>query len=205
MESTAQIIPAFAGATSLLAPEGRADFLVRHPLLSRNARKLAGQWLEAAGERMIPRKRDLRPECIGRALANILIYEYESREMIRFRLAGSAFRVIHGKELTGTNFLDLIPEAGRHAASLRLHSMIGHPCGITVVNTVRFASGRKGEFRSVGLPMTDDQGVARYSIHISEYLSGRTLPSYGEVESLGAAQPAYLDLGAGIPHFDAPV
>jgi hypothetical protein len=179
--------------------------LISTPGLSPYAVQLAEHWLEISGSNVLPRKRDLRPEGLGRMLANILIYEFVDRDLIRFRLAGSSFRVVHGRELTGTNFLDMMRTGNREAASRRMFGMLNHPCAILTVSTVQFVTGRTGEFLSFGLPLTDDTGTPRYSVHVSEYMSGDTLPSYGEVETMGAVRPSYIDIGAGIPDFEPPV
>jgi hypothetical protein len=171
---------------------------------SDRAQKLLGHWLDAANGRLLPRKTDLRPEKLGRTLAYILIYDYRDRDDIHIRLAGSSFRAIHKRELTGTNFLDMTSGADRTAASARLFGMMDHPCGILATNTSTFASGMVGRFLSFGLPLADRNGQPRYSIHVSEYISGDTSSMYGGVERLAAAEARYVDIGAGVPDFKPP-
>lgn len=148
---------------------------------------------------MVPRKGDIRPEQLGRSVARIIIYDYEDRDTIRFRLAGTYFRGVHGRELTGTNFLDLMTGEDRARTSKRLFGMIGHPCGILTVDTSRFESGRAGEFLSFGLPLTDDEGRVVHSIHISDYLGSPTIPAFGKVDRMGAASSRWIDIGADVP------
>ncbi|WP_416898490.1 MAG: PAS domain-containing protein [Minwuia sp.] len=186
-------------------PDQRLEALRAANPGSSHADALARHWLEAAGGRLLPRKRDIRPERLGRALARVIIYDFEHRDMIRFRLAGSYFRSIHGRDLTGSNYLDLMRGDDRRKAAERLFRMVEHPCGILTTNTNRFEKGREGEFRAFGLPLTDDEGRVTHSIHVSDYMSGPAIPAFGKVESMGAAASTWIDIGAGVPALAPPV
>lgn len=179
--------------------ESRDDAIFEAAAGSAHATSLARHWLDATGGRLTPRKSDIRPEQLGRSVARIIIYDYVDRDTIRFRLAGTYFRSVHGRELTGTNFLALMTGEDRVRTSKRLFHMIGHPCGILTVNTSRFESGQSGEFRSFGLPLIDDEGRVTHSIHISDYLGGAPIPAFGKVDRMGAASSRWIDIGAGVP------
>lgn len=169
------------------------------------AEKLYRHWRKAAGDRIMPAKSDLRPEMLGRVLPSIVLYEYHNPELIQFRVAGSSFRAIHGRELTGTNFLDMMKGDDRRKTWNRMHALLSFPCGILTTNTALFESGSRGFYRSYGLPLADADGTPKFTIHVSEYVSGDTLPSFGKVIRMGAAEANYLDIGAGIPDFTPPI
>lgn len=190
---------------------GPQSLLVQRPqpapplgALSANAQRLLAHWRDVAGARIMPQKNDIQPETLGRVLKHILIYEYHDQDHIQIRLAGSSFRAIHGRELTGTNFLDLAKREERQKMSDRLHAQLKHPCGLFAMSTTGFASGSTGYFQAFGLPLADETGTPRFSIHVSEYLSGDALPSFGGVTSSGATSAKYVDIGAGIPDFEPP-
>jgi len=169
------------------------------------AEALARHWLQAAGDRIAPRKSDFRPELMGRFLTRVIIYEYENPGVIRFRLAGTYFREIHGRELTGTNFLDLMQGKDRQNASSRLFGMTGWPCGVHTINTSQHESGHPGEFRSFGLPITDNDGRFVHSIHVSDFLGDDAGPDPGKIRSMGAISSHWIDIGAGVPATPPPV
>lgn len=165
---------------------------------------LTEHWLEIAGGRLLPSKTDLRPEQIASALTNIFLYEFHGREHIEFRLAGSFLREVHGRELTGTNYMEMMAEPHRSRASRRLFGMMDQPCGIRVINLASFENGRTGEFSSYGLPLAGPDGSARFSIHVTGFLSGGSLPYHSRFTGMTAIEAEYIDIGAGIPDFDPP-
>lgn len=195
----------YADAGPLSDPGRRASLLLSTEFHSDSAPALVLHWLEAAGDRLAPAKADLRPEEFGAAMAMMVIFEYPDRDTVRFRLAGSYFRETHGRELTGTNFLDLMTPQDRAAARRRMVQMVERPCGLMVHNTGTYANGRTVIFKTFALPLSDDEGRCRFTIHVSEFDGDRPLPSEGDVVSMGVKSAVWIDIGAGVPEDPPPV
>lgn len=195
----------YANAGPLPDPGRRAARLLATNFHSTSAPALVLHWLEAAGQRLVPAKADLRAEEFGAAMSMMVIFEYPDRETVRFRLAGSYFRETHGRELTGTNFLDLMTPQDRAAARLRMVQMVERPCGLMVHNTGSYANGRSVIFKTFALPLTDEENRCRYTIHVSEFDGDRPLPSEGGVVSMGVESAEWIDIGAGTPEVPPPV
>lgn len=182
----------------------RSAALMDRPYLSEIGRALTRHWIDIAGDNLVPAKQHLRPELIPRTLPHIFMYEYHSPDNIQFRVAGALLREVHGRELTGTSYMDMMSEPARSRASKRLFGMVDQPCGLHVINRATFASGSTGDFRSYGLPLLDRNGQVRFSIHITEYIGEDQLPYNRVFTDMAAIHAEYVDIGAGIPDFAPP-
>ena len=74
----------------------------RAQLVVHGQRMLFDYWLEAAGSRQMPARSDIDPQGVTKLLPNIgLIDVANGLEEARFRLAGTNFHDIYGREITG--------------------------------------------------------------------------------------------------------
>lgn len=185
-------------------PAGRAEKLLAESHLTKVSRTLTSHWLDIALDELVPRKSSFRPELVAPVLANIFMYEYHGPDHIEFRVAASLLREVHGRELTGSNYMDMMDEPDRSRAARRLFGMVDHPCGILVINRATFGTGTTGDFSSYGLPMQGDDGSVRFSIHVAEFLGDGHLPYHSGITGMAAVEARYIDIGAGIPDFDPP-
>lgn len=71
------------------------------------SRELFAYWNRIRGEESAPRRSDIEPGDIRRVLADTFILEVAGSASHRVRLAGTRMCSLYGREIKGSNFLDL--------------------------------------------------------------------------------------------------
>jgi hypothetical protein len=66
-------------------------------------------WQKARGRRRLPPVTAIDPTAFPRALPTIFLLDGETVETLRVRLAGTFYRELYGREITGVRLADLIP------------------------------------------------------------------------------------------------
>lgn len=94
------------------------------------------------------------------------------------------------------------PDA-RAGAARRLFEVVGHPCGLLSTNPGQFTDNRNGRFETLSLPLADNDGLVRFSIQLSQFVSDDNRPSSGFLDDMKAVHPAFLDIGFGLPDMSA--
>ena len=189
------------------AREARRTRLCTLPRLGRKAAVLVQHWLDIAGNDLVPARADLDPSRLVPALANIAIHRFESADRIMIRLAGTKFYHAYGREITGSNYLDLVGEERREPARERLTEIIGHPCGLHTSLDYTSRGGAQGTSESLGLPLVGPDGAVDMAIYVNDRLPHQLdwETKSDQIATLTAEEPVYLDIGAGIPNKPPPV
>src|SRR6185436_10758974 len=71
------------------------------------SRELYQYWDRVRRGQPAPKRSDIEPSDIRRILADTFILEVTDRETYAIRLAGTRICALYGREIKGTNFLDL--------------------------------------------------------------------------------------------------
>ena len=114
----------------------------RAQLVIAEQRQLFEYWLERAGGRPMPARRDIRPADIPHLLPNISLIDIQrSPCRLRFRLAGTRVRDIYDREVTGL-YLEDIDWGGQAEYWRRAHARVADT-GRPAQGVVRSLRGSK--------------------------------------------------------------
>lgn len=167
---------------------------------------LARHWLDIAGTSLVPERANLDPARMTAALPNVAVHRFEAPDRIVIRLAGTEFYHAYGRELTGSNYLDLVAPDRRAQASARLHTLIQHPCGLMATLIYVSRNGTVGKSESLGLPLVGPTGAIDMAIYVNDDLphdSTWDSPN-NAINFLDAERVIFLDIGAGVPPTEPP-
>jgi hypothetical protein len=183
----------------------RRDAMVSLPFRTAGSRILAGAWLDFAGDRIAPARRDIDPARLVKVLPNIVILQYAEPETIRFRLAGTDFFTTFDREMTGQSYLELIPPDQREATRQRLFTIVRHPCGLLAVLGKEGSERDRDRLESFGLPLRNEAGEIEYTIHHADYLEPVRDIERISMDRIRAINAAWVDIGRGVPGQPAPL
>lgn len=93
-------------------------------MLQPTSQKLYAYWDRVRNGRVAPRRFEIEPAKISALLPETFIAERNGARGYRFRLAGTRICEQFGRELRGTDLLDLWADAGRRAVSSMLHTVL---------------------------------------------------------------------------------
>ena len=162
----------------------------------------ADHWIALPKTGLVPHRRDFLPERLGRALAHVVVHELMAPDDIRLRLVGSMIARAYDEEITGRNYLDMVPEERRAAASEPFFLACGTPCGMyTRMRSVAWR-GLTMERVSLGYPVRDDSGVRWfYSCSTTEPIGEPDFDfdNDGFATVTDVLDRFFLDIGAGRP------
>jgi len=164
----------------------------------------AEHWLSLRGDNMLPHVDDFFPEDVPKLLSSFVMYDLESPDMIRIRLAGSSILSRHGFNSTGTNYLDLVDKKRRKKASQAFWLLANQPCAMRVVLEHRYKSGLIAHTEALGMPMAVPEGAAPRLYYTGEEIENEwrdRMEEPGKSVYLGVVRRDFIDIGAGIPDF----
>lgn len=203
MTDTSQPVQSSTGVRRLTeaALKARAKSLSHAPTALGKSALLLDHWLDIAGADLVPHRDSLDPTRIPGALPNVVIHQIESADRIMIRLAGTAFYDVYGRELTGTNYLDLVAPNRRAQAYDRIRTVVDHPCALFTELAFTARAGVFGRAESLGLPLIGRNGVIDTIIYVNERLPMDLNPFHPNpaIETVDTLQAEFLDLGAGVP------
>lgn len=168
-------------------------------------RAFAEHWLSLRDGGLLPDVKAFKPEAVPHLLEAFVIYDLESRDMIRIRLAGSAIIARHGFNSTGTNYLDLVAPERRAKASEAFWSIASQPCGMRVVLSHEYANGLYAETEALGLPMAVPEGKPPRLYYTGQEIQNAWRLRIGETgptQKLGVLRRDFIDIGAGVPDYE---
>ena len=102
------------------------------------------------------------PARISKNLPHILVIEIGGEDNFKIRLFGTALVEALGRDLTGTNYFDLIPSAIKEKQHRHIDKIITTPaCGVSYTKTlIETEEGQVGLLsESIHLPMADETGA----------------------------------------------
>ncbi|MEQ8443362.1 MAG: PAS domain-containing protein [Alphaproteobacteria bacterium] len=164
----------------------------------------AKHWLSLRGDELLPHVKDFRPEDVPQLLSSFVIYDLESRDMIRIRLAGSAILARHGFNSTGTNYLDLVAPERRAKASEAFWLLATQPCAMRVILRHEYENGLFAQTEALGMPMGVPDGETPRLYYTGQEIENEwrlRVDETGRTRRLGVLRRDFIDIGAGVPDF----
>lgn len=162
-------------------------------------------WRGLDRDGLVPLRSAFLPEKASRLLGNIVLLEVNpataSAPMTtRIRLVGSAIRDLVDANITGLDYLDLVPD--RDFQSNHLQICLSQPCAAWSASPVIYGRGYNALVESTNFPLIDDVTghhlalVLMMEIGVDAF-KHRSI--HTPVELRPAIAKAFIDIGAGVP------
>jgi hypothetical protein len=164
--------------------------------------RLVEAWLRWRGERMLPRRIDVKLTEIARILPSIGLLEVLGADAVHIRVAGTGLRDLYGVEITGRNLKDVTAPEDWAERAARYRALGAQPCGSLYTRRDVLPQGRIVIYEGVGLPVdADDSGAKRQVIFCVAPLdrSFSLEPPTDAREIPLATEFRFIDIGAGVP------
>lgn len=113
----------------------------------------ARYWSSLPKRDFVPDRKDFDPSFSPESLPSFVILEVVDSENVRFRLVGTGEVERYGREVTGLNYLDFVPDWRRATASAAFHAVITHPCGMRATILSRSQAGQPFINETIGFPV----------------------------------------------------
>ena len=184
------------------------NFAVSEIDFSTDANALRDLWmsLPKATGNYCPKKTDFSPVALRQHLKSIFMYERESEDVMRIRVAGTRIRDYLGMETTGANQLELAPPELRPQFKEFYDNLSRFPCiGIFERISVR-KEGTEERIKTIHFPLLDNDGSATVFVgaFLSEHVPLEIDFLTGEIKnSAKEAKLTYINIGAGTPADEA--
>jgi hypothetical protein len=166
-------------------------------------RRFLDYWESLPAEGLVPRRRDIDPIALRDHLPDIILARFEDGERrLVLRLVGTGHVARWGSDLTGRNYLELIPEPVRPVAWARLRLIVDHPVGTHTFRLESYQSGRTVRMESLSLPLRGPDGPVNMMINFSREAERVVQPPslLGPGQAfVDTLETRYIDLGAGAP------
>lgn len=151
---------------------------------------------------LVPKRSAFRPELAPRLLTNLALLDVYNGETIttRVRLVGSRLRDLANMDVTGIDYLDLVPDRAYQAEHLRL--CVETPCASWAVSPVVYERGYNSLVEITHFPLTDEKTGGHIGM-VLIYEMGCELPEFRSIGKPIEMKPAmakkFIDIGAGVP------
>ncbi|MDR3499211.1 MAG: PAS domain-containing protein [Parvibaculum sp.] len=173
-------------------------------LPDRSGQSLAfeAMWRGLPRDGLVPQRSSFRPELAAKMLANLVLLEVRlgATTTTRIRLVGGVLRDLVGANVTGLDYLALVPDKDHQSGYLRRCLM--HPCASWAASPIEYERGYTGLFEITSFPLAGEEAGQYFSLaYVYEF--GSAEPGHasigGPVEVKPAVARRYIDIGAGIP------
>lgn len=172
--------------------------------LVRSVQSLAfeAMWRRLPREGLIPLRSAFKPERAARLLSNIVLLDIDPGPPVatRIRLVGGMLRNLAGVDITGRDYLDLVPDRDYQAAHLA--TCVRHPCATWSTSPIVYERGYNSLIEITNFPLTDDTTGGHIGmVLIFEIGSDKAEHKQigGPVELRPAIVKEFIDIGAGVP------
>jgi hypothetical protein len=169
-------------------------------------RVILDYWQTLRGDRLRPRRAEIDPGALRRYLPHVGLFQVQTPEFTLCRLAGSAFRLSLGFELTGRNVVHLYAPELHRAAGYRFYMMATQPCAAMLELPLKFSSGLEHPHEILILPLEPEgQGgpvvllVGMAGVDAVNWQNAAVLPQLHP-----SATFRFVDIGAGVPTASMP-
>lgn len=172
---------------------------------SADSRAFEEFWRRIRGGNLIPRRGDFNIARAARFVRDLVLMEAPApdRKSMRIRLAGERYQEIAGYNLAGRDHLEHFDHDYRDGALTTGWLMFNHPCGLWQITPMHTAKGYGQYIEVTAFPLgAGEDGIPLLLCHVR--LTGELLHTRGQRFSLDTATDFhFIDLGAGIPNWDA--
>jgi hypothetical protein len=169
--------------------------------MTEQAQRFAEHWQQLPRKQLLPSRNDFDPADVAAMLPGVSMYQFNSKQDITIRLAGTEIVHVYGQEVTGMNYLDLWPEDLRATVGEVFTAMLSQPCGLLVAMDALSRDGVTTKSISVGFPFLNNDGQANLTLFHTSNFDMPILhdPKTDPVVSLRLTRRVLLDIGAGKP------
>lgn len=151
---------------------------------------------------LCPKKSDFSIVGVITFAAEIFLSEWVSDAELRILQAGTKLDQLLGKDLTKHNIFEILPPQLLDTERTYYGNLRNKPCAGVITRQALNLKGRPFVYRTVQLPLADEEGVARYFVGAGAVLDVEQIKSeFGSVDydSIRLLERQYLDIGAGVP------
>ncbi len=120
-------------------------------------------WRDWRGGRLMPLRTAVDPTRMPRLLPYVWMASRLDAGW-RYRLAGEAVNLVHGRALRGRGPADILEAPTAAVAAARMDLMVSRPCGVYAVGLLPIRGGLAVPTERMTLPLADGDGVARHVI-----------------------------------------
>jgi hypothetical protein len=165
--------------------------------------EFAAAWRRWRGDQLLPRRSNVKRKEISRILPRVMVLEVISPDEARFRLVGTSYLEIFGVELTGLNFVNLVPPEDREVRGGRLLAMVNTPCGSYMATPDPNTSSTGNVLHTLSLPVLPnipDKPMQFFGITFGTKPMQSTSKYGADLLKNLADRFTYIDIGAGLPN-----
>ena len=167
--------------------------------VSWEARTLLEYWDAIRGTRLVPSRRDISPAAIPKLLPNVFMTEVRGPRDLRLRLVGTAHRDRLGRETTGSDALEELPEIYRESRAYMFWQVVNRPCAYYGTGLMDSVSANIPHEVLI-LPLSSAiEGDPMMLLGIMMPLGGQRWGDVSDPMLENVASERLLDIGAGIP------
>lgn len=150
-----------------------------------------------------PRKSDFSIVGIITHAAEIFMSEWNNPRDLRIIQAGTKLEQLLGKDLTSYNIFEVLPAQLLEREQEYYSNLKHHPCAGVITRQAVNLKGKPFVYRTVQLPLADDNGVPKYFVGAGAVLGIDDIEAeFGTVnfDEIELLERQYLDIGAGLPN-----
>lgn len=174
------------------------------PRFSQATNLLTEYWrsLPRHSDHLCPRKVDFSITGIVTIVAETFISEWLGPNELRILQAGTTLDRLLGKDLTKYNVFDVLPPELLADEREYYNNLRNLPCAGIITRQAKNLKGRPFVYRTVQLPLLDNNDEVRYFVGAGAVLSSDVIKDeFGQVgfDATKLLERQYLDIGAGLP------
>jgi hypothetical protein len=124
----------------------------------KNALTLFRYWQDVRGEAAAPQQRNLKPSEMKDLLPSVFVLQRFDAHHFVFRLAGTGYCSLFGREFRTQNMLGLFQGPARRYLSVALDRVVAVPCGGVMQTRAETLSGDHCSLEYLFLPLADSDG-----------------------------------------------
>lgn len=158
-------------------------------------------WQRWRGDDLLPSSDGIIAEHLGPALGHVTVLDAVSPDRVVFRLFAGWHGDMTGRDLTGQNYIEMVPEEERPTRIERLYNLTSTPCGGLGETSIVRRSGLVTPFRSLMLPVAAISTGEPMKLFAATDMYGKRPWTGDETDDPAplAHEYAYIDLGSGVP------
>ena len=169
---------------------------------ARNLVQIYKQHLDEALEGL-PTKSDFKSWMLKGELEHCILYDFEDREKLVFRVVGEEIKARFGNNLAGRSYFEFVAPERRASALQAFRHCADTPCAMHVKMRQAFENGRRALCEVVGVPLAEDAGEkqARYLLFINKLVDEGDIryPDRGMLQHTEILSRRFADIGFGCP------